>query len=233
MQLSRLSRRGLILGGSAFLASCATTARKPALEVAMPDLPPVNPTIESAPVTVAAAPKRVMDPKGLIRKPVLDNAMAALDRLGERVPNRDAIYLVDFDRHSSQPRLYRVNLQTGDVQAFRTAHGRGSDPAHTGFAQRFSNTPDSHASSVGAYVTAGMSSGVQYSENVLLEGMDPTNSKARERAIIVHAADYAEPDYLAAHGKLGRSYGCFSLSSRDLAVLRPAMDKGRLLFAAA
>ena len=230
----RLSRRGLILGGAATLASCATASRNNASLLAAitpQELPPVTTAIE--PVAVAAAPKVALDPNGVIRKPLLDGAVAALERLGERVPNRDAMYLVDFDRHSSQPRLYRVDLQSGRVQRFRTAHGRGSDPAHTGFAQRFSNVFESHASSVGAYVTAGMSSGAQYSENVLLEGMDPTNSNARERAIIVHAADYAEPGYLAQHGKLGRSYGCFSLCQRDLAVLRPAMDKGRLLYAAA
>ena len=230
----RLSRRGLILGGTAFLASCATANRNTSsllASVAPEELPPVNTVIEPV-AAVPAAPKVVLDPNGIIRKPVLDAGVAALERLGERVPNRDAMYLVDFDRHSSQPRLYRVDLQTGRVESFRTAHGRGSDPAHTGFAQRFSNTPESHASSVGAYLTAGMSSGALYSENVLLEGLDPTNSNAMERAIIVHAADYCEPGYVAQHGKLGRSYGCFSLSSRDLAVLRPAMDRGRLLYAA-
>lgn len=228
----QLSRRGLILGGAALAASCATSSNKSLVSVVMPpDLPPVGGTGE--PITVAAAPKVVMDPNGVIRKPLLDGALAALERHGERIPTRDAIFLVDFDRHSSKPRLYRLDMTTGHVEQFRTAHGRGSDPSHTGFAQRFSNTPDSNASSVGAYVTAGMSSGAKYAENVLLDGLEDTNSKAMERAIIVHAADYAEPSYVAQHGKLGRSYGCFSLCQRDLAVLRPAMDKGRLLYAAA
>ena len=230
----RFSRRGLILGGAAVLASCATTRTQNILSSASVPasiLPPVAPVIE--PVTVAAAPQVAMDPKGLIRKPVLEQGLAALDRFGHRVEHRDAMYLVDFDKHSSQPRLYRLNLQTGEVEVFRTAHGKGSDPAHTGFAQRFSNIFDSNTSSVGAYVTAGASHGVKYAENVLLDGLEPSNSHARDRAIIVHAADYCEPSYLAQHGKLGRSYGCFSVSSQDLAVLRPAMDAGRLLFAAA
>ncbi|HYE43702.1 MAG TPA: murein L,D-transpeptidase catalytic domain family protein [Caulobacteraceae bacterium] len=229
----RFSRRGLILGGAAVVASCATTRTQNILNsasVPAAALPPVAPTVE--PLAVAAAPKVVMDPKGLIRKPLLDAGLQALERHGERIPTRDAIYLVDFDRHSSKPRLYRLDLQTGEAEAFRTAHGKGSDPAHTGFAQRFSNIFDSNTSSVGAYVTAGASHGVKYAENVLLDGLEPTNSHARDRAIIVHAADYCEPSYLAQHGKLGRSYGCFSVSSQDLAVLRPAMDAGRLLFAA-
>ncbi|PWS21368.1 twin-arginine translocation pathway signal, partial [Enterococcus faecium] len=55
----------------------------------------------------------------------------------------------------------------------------------------------------------------------------------RERAIIVHGADYADPDFLAREGKLGRSYGCFSVAHTDLPALRERMGEGRLLFAAA
>jgi hypothetical protein len=128
-------------------------------------------------------------------------------------------------------RLFRLDLTTGEVKACRTAHGRGSDPAHTGFAQRFSNVPDSNASSVGAYLTVGQSWGSKHGPNVLLDGLDPTNSEVRDRAIIVHAADYCEPAYLASQGKLGRSFGCFALSQADLNALRPDMGGGRLLFA--
>jgi hypothetical protein len=142
------------------------------------------------------------------------------------------MFLVDFDRHSSQPRMYRLKLDDGRVDMFRTAHGRGSDPMHTGFAQMFSNVPESYTSSVGSYVTAGMSTGVVHNENVLLDGLDYSNSRARERAIIVHGADYCDPSYLRRFGKLGRSNGCFSVSNEDLATLRPAMASGRLIFAA-
>ena len=229
----KLSRRGLILGGAATLAACATSGRQESLTTAQltaPELPPVTAPLE---VVVTPQPRLVMDPDGLIRKDLLEAGLKALDRHGDRVPNRDAMFLVDFDRHSSRPRLYRLNLQDGRVEQFRTAHGLGSDPAHTGFAQRFSNTPNSNASSIGSYLTAGMSRGAVHAENVLLDGMDGTNYMARDRAIIVHAADYCEPSYLSQYGKLGRSNGCFSLSRQDLAVLRPAMDKGRLLFAGA
>ncbi|MBX7249282.1 MAG: murein L,D-transpeptidase catalytic domain family protein [Caulobacteraceae bacterium] len=230
----RLSRRGMILGGAALLGACATTARQEPLvtaQLAQPELPPINPRLETL-VPVEATPRTVMDPRGLIRKDLLDAGLKALGRHGERIPNRDSMYLVDFDIHSSRPRLYRLNLQTGEVDSFRTAHGRGSDPAHTGYAERFSNVPESYTSSLGSYVTAGMSSGSLHAENVLLDGLDYTNSNARERAIIVHAADYCEPSYLRAFGKLGRSNGCFSVSGQDLAVLRPAMASGRLIFAA-
>ena len=119
------------------------------------------------------------------------------------------MYLVDFKKFSGEERLYEVDLVAGEVKVLRTCHGRGSDPSHSGYAQRFSNTPDSNMSSVGAYATAGANWGRQQGPNVLLDGLEYTNDKARERAIIIHGADYADPDFLAREGKLGRSYGCF------------------------
>jgi hypothetical protein len=174
-----------------------------------------------------------LDPNGLIRKGLLEDALVALERHGGRITKRDRIYLVDFRRHSSQPRLCSLDLKSGRVTTYRTAHGSGSDPARTGYARRFSNTPESKASSLGAYVTAGQSAGARDGANVLLDGLDSTNSNARERAIIVHAAAYCEPSYLAGQGMLGRSNGCFALSHADLTVLRPAMDEGRLIYAGA
>jgi hypothetical protein len=175
----------------------------------------------------------IIDPAHQLRPQALKSALAALDKYKDAIDKRDRIYVVDFQAHSSRQRLFEVDMQTGAVRAFRTAHGKGSDPAHTGFASRFSNIPDSYASSLGAYVTAGQAMGAKHGPNVLLEGLEPTNNEARDREIIVHSADYCEVDYLIQFGKLGRSYGCFSVSRADLAVLRPAMDGGRLLFAAA
>ena len=175
----------------------------------------------------------VIDPSHQIRPQALKSALAALDKYKDAIEKRDRMYVVDFQEHSSRQRMFEVDLQTGAVRAFRTAHGKGSDPGHTGFASWFSNIPDSYASSVGAYLTAGQAMGAKHGPNVLLEGLEPTNNEARDREIIVHSADYCEIDYLLQFGKLGRSYGCFSVSRADLATLRPAMDGGRLLFAAA
>ena len=186
------------------------------------------------PMIVTAAGPEVpppLDPTNLVRKDLMDRAMAALDIHHRRVPLRDRMYLVDFKRHSGEPRLYEVDLVAGRVTAMRTSHGRGSDPAHTGYAADFSNTPDSYMSSIGAFATAGASWGSQQGPNVLLDGLEYSNDKARERAIIIHGADYADPEFLAREGKLGRSYGCFSVAHADLPNLRERMGEGRLLFA--
>jgi hypothetical protein len=233
---ARLSRRGLMVGLAALTASCATSTPKPSLvaetftPIPAPPPPPLVAPPAAAPVP-ALGPS--LDPNGLIRRPLLFAALDALKRHRGKVAHEDRIYIVDFQAHSSKPRLFRLDLTTGETKAYRTAHGRGSDPAHSGYAQKFSNVPNSNASSIGAYLTAGQSWGSKHGPNVLLDGLDPTNSQVRDRAIIVHAADYCEPAYLASQGKLGRSFGCFAVSQADLNALRADMDGGRLLFAAA
>lgn len=228
----RLSRRGLILGGSALLAGCASADSMAAVRGAA--LMPSAAEASMARATVAGAaldPSPPLDPRNRVRKELMDRALAALDIHHRKIPQRDRMYLVDFKRFSGDERLFEVDLVSGEVKAFRTCHGRGSDPTHSGFAQNFSNTPESYMSSVGAFATAGAGYGAQQGPNVLLDGLEYSNDRARERAIIIHGADYADPDFLAREGKLGRSYGCFSTSHADLPALRERMGEGRLLFA--
>ena len=230
----RLARRGFILGGAALVSGCATAAARPVTTLAGAQVPP-TPTIQIArppqAITAELNSTRPLDPRGSVRKELMERAMAALDIHKHRITQRDRMYLVDFKKFSGDERLYEVDLHGGAVTLMRTTHGRGSDPAHTGFAQQFSNTPESYMSSVGAYATAGAGYGAQQGPNVLLDGLEYTNNLARERAIIVHGADYADPAFLAREGKLGRSYGCFSVAHHDLPVLRERMGEGRLLFA--
>ena len=210
----KLSRRGAVLGALS-LGACAPVAKM------------------SEPVSLAATPNASVSPRrlALATQRLMSRAMAALDIHSSRIPNRDRMYLVDFSRHSAEERLYEVDLVGGLVHAFRTSHGKGSDPAHTGYARDFSNTMDSHMSSVGSFVSAGAGWGPEQGPNVLLDGLEYTNNAARERAIIVHGADYAEPSVVEQQGKLGRSYGCFSTAHADLHTLRDRIGEGRLLFA--
>lgn len=187
-----------------------------------------------APQTVAPANLDTLgrlDPNGLIRKPLLAAAIVAMDRHKDRIADPSRLFIADFSKHSSQPRFYSVDMTTGEVTAFRTAHGRGSDPNRSGWASRFSNQPGSFASSLGAYVTLGESFGLRHGRHVGLDGLDPSNSNAKDRAIIVHSAEYCEIPFLRAFGMLGRSEGCFATSSKELAALMPGMGEGRLLYA--
>ncbi|MES2833738.1 MAG: murein L,D-transpeptidase catalytic domain family protein [Pseudomonadota bacterium] len=232
----RLSRRGLILGGSALLAGCSTAAAQTArVAQGAPLVPQQVVVAQTAPsaqsITAELNSTRPLVAPAQIRTELVQRAMAAMDLHDKRITRRDRMYLVDFSKHSSEERFYEVDLEGGHVSQMRTAHGRGSDPAHSGYARSFSNTPESYMSSVGAFATAGAGMGAQQGPNVLLDGLEYSNDRARERAIIVHGADYADPDFLAREGKLGRSYGCFSVAHGDLPHLRERMGDGRLLFA--
>jgi len=232
--MHKLTRRGLIVGGTAVLAGCATaSAGTPGVSVAaVPRLQLVSaPAADPEAITAQLNTTRLLDPRGQVRRELMERAQAALDIHQHRITRRDRMYLVDFTRFSGDERLYEVDLEGGAVTLMRTCHGKGSDPSHTGYATRFGNTPDSHMSSVGAFRTAGGGWGSEHGPNVLLDGLEYTNDRARERAIIVHGADYADPEFLAREGKLGRSYGCFSVAQADLPRLRERMGEGRLLFA--
>jgi hypothetical protein len=157
-------------------------------------------------------------------------AKAGLERSGGRLACRDLVGVADFAQPSSAPRLHLVDLTGGRVQSLLVAHGRGSDPDHTGWLRTFSNRPGSAATSQGDYLTSGYYVG-HHGRSMRLQGLDPTNSNAEERAIVVHAAWYVGPDVVREHGVLGRSEGCFAVSQSDLPSVLDRLGPGRLLVA--
>lgn len=64
-----------------------------------------------------------------------------------------------------------------------------------------------------------------------LSGLDPSNNNAEARAIVIHSAWYAEPQVVRDYGKLGRSEGCFALSTSSHAEVMARLGPGRLLYA--
>ncbi len=165
-----------------------------------------------------------------IRPDLFRRALAALQRHGDRIEKRDRIALVDFDLPSAQPRFHIVDLGSGRSRSLLVAHGRGSDPQHTGWLTRFSNEVGSAASSEGAYVTGDVYFG-QHGRSRRLSGLDTTNSNVAPRAIVIHSAWYVGPDMISQHGKLGRSEGCFALSANDLEDVLTSLGQGRMIYA--
>ncbi|HTH27779.1 MAG TPA: murein L,D-transpeptidase catalytic domain family protein [Sphingobium sp.] len=155
---------------------------------------------------------------------------AAFERLGDRIAHRDRAVLVDFARPSAAPRLFILDMAAGTSHVMPVAHGRGSDPANSGWLRHFSNVPGSAASCRGAFASSEVYEG-QHGRSQRLIGLDPTNDKALDRAIVIHSAWYAEPGMIATHGRLGRSEGCFTVSSASLPALLAALGPGRLLLA--
>jgi hypothetical protein len=174
-----------------------------------------------APPLVPAAPAEI-DPQ------LLAKAKAALD--SHKVWPRDTMAVVDFSRPSSEPRFHLVDIASGSVESYRVAHGRGSDPDHSGFVERFSNDFGSYASSNGAYVTGDYYDG-KYGLSMKVRGLDWSNYNAEARAIVIHNAWYAEDDMIPLHGKLGRSEGCFAMSRDHQNKVMSRLAGGRMIYA--
>lgn len=159
-----------------------------------------------------------------------DIAQREIARAGNKVWLRDMVGIADFTRPSSEPRFFVVDLVSGKVRSFYVSHGYGSDPDHTGFLHRFSNEDGSLATSRGTYITHTWYEG-QNGTSMRLSGIDPDNSNAEARAIVIHGADYADPEMIKIWGKLGRSSGCFAFPKANLMEILARLGPGRLLFA--
>jgi hypothetical protein len=144
-------------------------------------------------------------------------ALACGRRAGEL--DTSTLTLVDYSRPSSEPRLWVLDLAAGSVrfQAL-VSHGKASGLVR---ATRFSNEPGSKQSSLGLFRTGDTYRG-RHGYSLRLIGLEAgVNDLASERGIVIHAAEYASPDFAAIHGRLGRSWGCPAL---DPAVSRDVID---------
>lgn len=165
------------------------------------------------------------------RPPLLDEALAALDRHSRQIFRRDRIALADFSTHSREPRLHLVDVASGRIErSWLVAHGSGSDPAATGMLQRFSNVPGSNASSQGAYLTATAYYG-KHGRSQRLIGLDPSNNLALDRAIVIHGADYVDPAMIRSAGRIGRSQGCLAVEPGEIGTVMAALGEGTLIYA--
>lgn len=222
-----LRSAAVVAGGLAIPASLAKTSG------GMLDLPAARDVkpMEVVKAAQAAEVRKLGEAAREIRPDLFRKAMAALQSHGSAVRYRDRIAIADFSRSSGKPRFHLVNLEDGDTQTLLVAHGSGSDPTHTGYLSRFSNQPNSNASSEGAFLTSNYYVG-KHGRSQRLIGLDPTNNNALPRAIVVHGAWYANQDMLAKHGKLGRSQGCFAVGEGELAKVFARLGEGRMIYAA-
>ena len=152
------------------------------------------------------------------------------DRAGAKLWHRDMVGIADFGLHSANPRFHFVDLVNNRVESFLVAHGDGSDPQHDGWLKWYSNLEGSHCTSKGGYMTHSWYSG-KYGTSIRLEGLDPTNSNAEPRAIVMHQASYATPAHVARYGRLGRSNGCFAMGPEQFDMALIKLAGGRLLYA--
>lgn len=159
---------------------------------------------------------------------VLAAALDAFDCATEkRKITRRTLAVIDFSRPSVERRLWAIDLETREVVRMHVAHGQGSGGL---WATAFSNDPGSNQSSLGLF-RGGETYEGKHGRSLRLDGLEPANSRARERAIVIHGADYATPGYALQHLRLGRSWGCPAVAPSLADTLIDRLEGGGALFA--
>jgi hypothetical protein len=221
-----LSRRQIIEAGAA-TGALALMAGSPLLAQVVNPRAATAPPVP-APAAVPARPRVMVDPS--LDPRIVTRARAAFDRHRSQILLGDVVGIADFTKASAEPRFYLLDTNSGRVTRHLVSHGRGSDPGHTGFLHHFSNRFGSEASSDGAYVTSEYYHG-KYGRSMRVRGLDPSNSNAEARAIVVHTAWYAEPEVARDTGRLGRSEGCFALPRTSLQETLARLSPGHFIYA--
>lgn len=134
-------------------------------------------------------------------------AMNGFQKLKERgLVEKNILTLVDFSLSSNTKRLWVIDLDKGKI-LFQTlvAHGRNTGEE---FANNFSNKAESFQSSIGFYATGEIYNG-KHGLSLKLDGLEKgLNDKARDRAVVIHGADYVSESFIRQNKRLGRSQGC-------------------------
>jgi hypothetical protein len=119
---------------------------------------------------------------------------------------KDMLTLIDFSLSSNTKRLWVIDLTTNTVLFHSlVAHGRNTGEE---FASHFSNKAESFQSSLGFYATGEIYNG-KHGKSLKLDGLEKgINDNARNRAVVIHGADYVSESFIRNHNRLGRSQGC-------------------------
>jgi hypothetical protein len=141
---------------------------------------------------------------------------------------KNILTIIDFSRSSNEKRMWVVDLEHKEV-VFNdlVAHGVNSGNE---YAKKFSNVPNTNMSSLGFFVTGETYHG-KHGLSLFLNGKDRGfNHNARKRAIVMHGADYVSYDFIKKYGRLGRSFGCPSVSMHIYKDVIHTISDGSCLF---
>jgi len=145
---------------------------------------------------------------------------------GTAMPERLAV--IDFSLPSSKERLWLFDLNEGElILRDLVAHGKNSGNAE---ATAFSNIEGSHQSSIGLFKAAESYRG-SHGYSLRLDGLEPGfNDLARQRAIVIHGADYVQDSWVTKYGRIGRSHGCPAVDNQIIKTVVDELKGGQLVF---
>lgn len=144
-----------------------------------------------------------------------------------QIKDNSYLTVIDMSRSANENRFFLIDVQQKKIiHKSIVAHGKNSGGE---FARSFSNKIGSFKSSIGFYKTAETYKG-KHGLSLRLDGLEYSNNNARQRAIVIHAADYVSKAFIKNNGRLGRSLGCPSLPVNGYEEVISKIKNGTLLF---
>jgi hypothetical protein len=200
-----------------------------------------KPAVAAAPVTYATISSSTMAMAGQI----YDSLELATSGLSEQafkfawkgyqklrakgmLAKEGILSICDFSQSSRNKRLYIIDLVSMKLLINTyVAHGRNTGGE---FAKSFSNSPESHKSSLGFYVTRSTYSG-SHGLSLKIDGVERGfNDRALKRNIVVHGSEYVGPNFIEQNPFTGRSYGCPAVPDSESAEVINSIKDGSCLF---
>lgn len=154
------------------------------------------------------------------------NAMQCAINNGAKQSRHLAI--IDYSQPSTERRLWIFDL-TRKKLVLRDLVAHGSNSGEN-FATRFSNREGSFQSSLGLFRTQESYQGT-HGYSLRMDGLEPgINDMARDRAIVIHAADYVNPLWSKRQGRIGRSQGCPAVRPQVAKQVIDKLKDGQFMF---
>lgn len=182
----------------------------------------------ASPATVSLVDKLARTAPKLDRK-VLTKAVSAMECATNHGMSRaQRLAVIDFSLPSSVPRLWIFDLERRKlVLEELVAHGQNSGEDQ---ATSFSNIIGSNQSSLGLFRTSESYIG-RHGYSLRMDGLEPgVNDNARDRAIVIHAADYVDPSWIDRQGRIGRSQGCPAVRPQVAQKVVDSLKDGQFMF---
>ncbi|MBP8878172.1 MAG: murein L,D-transpeptidase catalytic domain family protein [Flavobacteriales bacterium] len=163
---------------------------------------------------------------GELAEPVFEAGYERMQRMGVQ---GSVLAIADMTQPSTAKRLYLIDLERKElVMRTYVAHGQGSGEL---IPTSFSDKEGSHQSSLGLYRVGAEIVSPKHGAALLLHGLERgLNGNALSREVIMHGADYVSEQFIAAHGRSGRSWGCPAVPREDMKDMIDLLADGGLLF---
>ena len=140
--------------------------------------------------------------------------------------NNKIAFMIDYSLHSGLPRFFVVDLKNNKIiKKGLVCHGDAKGKNNTAYCKYFSNTNDSHCTSLG-FALIGKRDYSNWGNHYKywLNGLDKTNSNIKDRTVVLHAWK-GVPNSSIYPKSLATSWGCPTVSVKFLERLDKILKK--------